>query len=329
MKFSILVPIYNVGDYLNEMLSSVESQTFTDYELILVDDGSTDRCPEICDNYCKTHPETKVIHKTNGGLISARREGIQAAAGEYLIFLDADDMLKEKALEKINQVIDENSCDMVIYNADMYDGTERIPFFLHELPQGIVPDKRAIYDKMFLSYSLNAMCLKAVKREIVDIDRDYSRFYDCSIAEDLLQSVPLVINSERIYYLDESLYDYRITSGMTHKCNPKYYWSNRKISLDIRERLKEEGIEDFDVKVSFHILIAAYAGTTQMQYAQEFDKGLLEKIRNDDEFRKAWNIAWKSSYSGYFSKKQKLILKLLHDGNFAVIRMLLKVKNGN
>lgn len=328
MRFSILVPIYNVGKCIDEMLASIDAQTFRDFELVLVDDGSTDGCQDVCDDYCAANSGAKVIHKPNGGLISARRVGISHALGEYVLFVDADDMLKSNALEDINRVIEEYSSDIVIYNADIFDGNSRQPFFEHELPEGPVKDKRVIYDKLFLSYSMNSMCLKAMKRTLLDADRDYSEFYDCSVAEDLLQSVPVYIAAENIYYLDKALYDYRTDSGMTHKCNPSYYSSNRRINLDIRERLKNEGIEDLDKKAAFHILIAAYAGTTQMKYADRADNGLLESIRSDDEFQRSWDLVWNSPYAGFFSKKQKLLLKLLHDGNFGMIKLLLKIKGG-
>ena len=328
MRFSILVPIYNVGDCLNDMLASIDSQTFTDFELVLVDDGSTDGCQDVCDRYCQSHPKAHVIHKPNGGLISARRVGIADASGDYIIFVDADDMLKSNALEEINRVIDAYSSDVVIYNADIFDGNSRQPFFEHELPEGPVEDKKVIYDKLFLSYSMNSMCLKAMRRDLIDAGRDYSEFYDCTVAEDLLQSVPVYIAAENIYYLDKALYDYRTDSGMTHKCNPAYYSSNRRINLDIREKLKDEGIEDLEEKAAFHILIAAYAGTTQMKYAEKPDNSLLESIRTDSEFQRAWDLVWKSPYAGNFSKKQKLILKMLHDGNYGMIKLLLKIRGG-
>ena len=329
MRFSILVPIYNVGSCLEEMLASIDAQEYRDFELVLVDDGSTDGCQDVCDIYCSSHPEARVIHKPNGGLISARREGLKAAQGDYVLFVDADDMLKSNALQSINEVYEQYSSDIVIYNADIYDGVTRQVFFEHELPEGEVADKRVIYDKLFLSYSMNSMCLKAFRRELADADRDYSDFYDCSVAEDLLQSVPIYTAAEKIYYLDRALYDYRITTGMTHKYNPGYYWSNRKINIDIRERLSGEGIVDLEKKAAFHILIAAYAGTTQMQYADKADASQLDKIRADSEFRHAWDLVWGSDLAGHFSSKQKLILKLLHDGRYSAIKLMLKIKGGH
>lgn len=89
--FSIIVPVYKAEKYINECVDSVLAQTFEDFELILADDGSPDRCPEICDEYAKKDSRIKVIHKENGGASSARNSGIEAACGEYVIFLDSDD----------------------------------------------------------------------------------------------------------------------------------------------------------------------------------------------------------------------------------------------
>ena len=88
---SVIVPIYNVEDYLGECIDSILSQTYTDFELILVDDGSTDACPALCDEYAAKDQRIQVIHKENGGLSDARNTGIEAAKGEFLIFLDSDD----------------------------------------------------------------------------------------------------------------------------------------------------------------------------------------------------------------------------------------------
>ena len=91
MKYSIIVPVYNVENYINECIQSVLSQTMNDYEIILVDDGSLDECPAICDEWAKKESRIKVIHKKNGGLSSARNEGIRQSKGRYLLFLDSDD----------------------------------------------------------------------------------------------------------------------------------------------------------------------------------------------------------------------------------------------
>ena len=104
LKFSIILPIYNVEKYLPKCVESILSQTFTDYEIILVDDGSTDNSPAICDKFAKEHSNIKVIHKVNGGQSEARNLGADTANGEYIIFIDSDDfIIKNDFLEKINK----------------------------------------------------------------------------------------------------------------------------------------------------------------------------------------------------------------------------------
>ena len=113
-EISILVPIYNVEKYLSRCIESVLSQDFTDYELILVDDGSPDKSGYICDEYAKKYPDRiKVIHKKNGGLISARYCGVKEATGNYYIFLDSDDTLKPQAISTLYEYIKSGGYDIV------------------------------------------------------------------------------------------------------------------------------------------------------------------------------------------------------------------------
>lgn len=113
IMFSIVLPIYKVEKYLNKCVDSILSQSYINYEIILVDDGSPDRCPEICDRYAKTDERVKVIHKKNGGLSSARNAGIRAASGKYIIFVDSDDYWNaDNALFEIAKRIDANDCDI-------------------------------------------------------------------------------------------------------------------------------------------------------------------------------------------------------------------------
>jgi glycosyltransferase involved in cell wall biosynthesis len=116
---SIIVPVYNVEPYLRECLDSVLAQTFTDYECILVNDGSPDNCPAICDEYAVKYHQMKVIHQVNGGLSDARNTGILAAVGEYIVLLDSDDLFAANdALEHLNNVIVKTKAS-VIFNSNL------------------------------------------------------------------------------------------------------------------------------------------------------------------------------------------------------------------
>jgi glycosyltransferase involved in cell wall biosynthesis len=116
---SVIIPVYKVEPYIRECLDSVTAQTFTDYECILIDDGSPDNCPAICDEYASQYPQMKVIHKKNGGLSDARNTGIRAAKGDYIVLLDSDDLFASKeALKDLANVMVKTNAP-VIFNSNL------------------------------------------------------------------------------------------------------------------------------------------------------------------------------------------------------------------
>ena len=114
VKISVIVPIFRIEKYLPKCIDSLLNQTFSDFELILVDDGSPDNCPKICDDYAKTDSRIKVIHKKNGGLVSARKEGLKNAAGTYITFVDGDDWVDEFYLDILFNLAELNDADLVV-----------------------------------------------------------------------------------------------------------------------------------------------------------------------------------------------------------------------
>ena len=100
---SVIVPVYNVEKYLNKCLDSIISQTYTNLEIILIDDGSTDNCGKICDEYASKDKRIKVIHKENAGVSSARNYGIQCATGDWIMFVDSDDWIEFDAINSIRR----------------------------------------------------------------------------------------------------------------------------------------------------------------------------------------------------------------------------------
>ena len=110
---SIIIPIYNVEQYLDRCIKSVINQTYKNIEIILVDDGSTDKCPEICDQYAQKDNRIVVIHKENGGLSSARNAGMKVLKGEYMLFVDSDDWIKGNTVEELLQIAIEHDVDFV------------------------------------------------------------------------------------------------------------------------------------------------------------------------------------------------------------------------
>ena len=111
---SIIVPIYKVEKYLSRCIDSILAQTYKNLEIILVDDGSPDKCPEICDKYAKEDSRIKVIHKKNGGVSSARNAGLDVATGKYIFFVDSDDIITEDALSNLYEKATEAKAKLAI-----------------------------------------------------------------------------------------------------------------------------------------------------------------------------------------------------------------------
>lgn len=118
---TVIVPIYKVEKYLKKCVDSIRSQTYKNLEIILVDDGSPDNCPQMCDQYAKEDSRVKVIHKKNGGLSDARNSGIDIATGEYIAFVDSDDYISCDMIEKLYSRIIKDESDLVLCNIDFVD----------------------------------------------------------------------------------------------------------------------------------------------------------------------------------------------------------------
>ncbi|MDO5292482.1 MAG: glycosyltransferase family 2 protein [bacterium] len=119
-QLSIIIPVYNVAGYLETCLSSIKKQTWKDFEVIIVDDGSTDESPAICDCFCKEDNRFRVIHKKNEGVSKARNTGIDVATGKYFLFFDSDDFVEPYACEELIKMAEEKKADTVIYGYHRY-----------------------------------------------------------------------------------------------------------------------------------------------------------------------------------------------------------------
>ena len=124
MRFSVVIPVYNVADYLRGCIDSVLANDCSDCEILLVDDGSTDGiCPAVCDEYAASYPDLiGVIHQENRGLGGARNTGLEAAKGEYLLFVDSDDTIAPDTLGRLGEAIEESHADIIAFNLNSDDG---------------------------------------------------------------------------------------------------------------------------------------------------------------------------------------------------------------
>ena len=220
MKFSIIVPIYKVEKYLGQCIDSILAQEYTDYELLLIDDGSPDACPTICDEYAKKDSRIKVVHKPNGGLVSARKAGSEIAQGEYVLNIDGDDFVEEGYLSTIANAIEiSGNADIIAWGYNECRKDSSIPNY-NKLSQGLykgesLEDIRSIYlyDKTLKGCVIHSIIIsiwsKAVKRELY---QEYQRLVDNRIdkGEDGILVWMLLHACDSVYILEYAGYNYRI-----------------------------------------------------------------------------------------------------------------------
>ncbi len=152
IKFSVIVPVYQEEKYIRKYLESIQAQTYTTYETIVIDDGSDDLSPVICDEIAEKDHRFKVIHKERAGLVSARNTGVKKATGDYIVYVDGDDWINPNLLETLHGIISSQNVklDMVLYGADevYFDHVGKIT---NKVPDGLYDKSRleSIYPYMF------------------------------------------------------------------------------------------------------------------------------------------------------------------------------------
>jgi glycosyltransferase involved in cell wall biosynthesis len=230
-------------------MESLLNQEYNDYEIILVNDGSTDSSGNLCNNYVKKHQNIKVIHKKNEGLLMARRSGIAVAEGKYIMHCDSDDYLKSDTLLRLHKILLENDYDMILFGYDVLDDEGNVL----EHHNDVFEDKtvfkkqnkeKIIYELVSSSW-LNNMVTKVCKREKVDRDADYRSYKEIQMGEDLFQVIPLIENCETFLYLAESLYCYRYNQkGMSKNYKISYLYNYFMISERLLRLCDRNHVED-------------------------------------------------------------------------------------
>ena len=229
-RLSVIVPVYKVEKYIHKCVDSILNQTFTDFELILVDDGSPDNCGKICDEYAEKDSRVRVIHKENGGLSDARNHGIDAAQGEILGFVDSDDDIYLDMYKSMIEYMDTNNLDVVC--ADTYvikNGKRKFkPCYAEDkifnAPDGVVAILDGTLD--------NAAWNKIYKRDVIgDVRYPKGRIY-----EDVATTYRFVYAAQRVGYMCKPFYNYYKRKGsiVASSFNSK---SRYDCFLGYRERL--------------------------------------------------------------------------------------------
>lgn len=229
--FSIIIPIYNVQEYLKECVDSVLTQSFQDFEIILVDDGSPDDSGKICDDYAQQDQRVVVVHKENGGSSSARNAGLKRATGTYVIFLDSDDFYEDNTLlERLHKEAVESDGDFILFGSKRMQHSTRV-----KQTQGLedysiinqIPQKDRMKWLMQRDALSAAAYLRGIKRSFLE---KYSLFFreDFKTGEDLEWMLNCLSNSPTLYGIQGQPYIYRVRDN-SHCTSEKksMFWQYR------------------------------------------------------------------------------------------------------
>ena len=280
---SIIVPIYNVEKYLNKCVNSILEQSYKNIDILLIDDGSIDECPNICDMFEKKDPRIRVFHKKNGGLSDARNKGIDEAKGKYITFVDSDDYLDEHYIEILYNAMKKNNADLVVSGLkDYYEGYE-IEESLENVSENILT-KQQVYRKMLLQENIDVnACGKIYKRQIFE-NLKYPKdmlYEDIQIIDDVIEKCNIIV------YTTYKGYNYlqRTGSIMYGKM------SSRRMSLinktdNIIELMKEQYPDNVDAAIkryvycNFHVLGRAILDNTFYNESKTIKNNILKYRKN-------------------------------------------------
>ncbi len=322
MKAAVIIPVYNVEKYLGKCIESAMNQSERDIEIILVDDGSTDASPEICDGYSMRDDRIKVIHQENAGLGGARNTGIRAAAADWLFFLDSDDYLDEETIEKALEAGEKHGADMVIFGIRSVDEKG---FALASLIDGIEKNRPlSLNEKKDMLISLPAACNKAYKRML---------FMESGIAfpagvwyEDIRTTLKLMLFTEKIVYIPEVLYNYLSREGsITKNINAG---RNREIIEafeDLTGFFKEKGkFEEFHGELEFLTLYHVYIVASVRVIRIDRKHALLDEFA--DFIKAIFPNYRENKYLHMLTKNEKILFNLLEKKRYRTISLIFKIK---
>lgn len=250
-KISIIVPVYNAEQYLRKCVASLTGQTYSNLEIILVDDGSKDGSGSICDDLAKEDCRIKVIHKENGGLISAWKCGVSVSTGAYLNFIDSDDWVDLNMMEEMTAYLTGNEREMVVsdYIIERDDGSSQ--YVYQRLAPGIY-DRNAMKEQVIPNllgnesrYITISRCMKLIARKLIE---DNCKYCDArvTVGEDVTIMLPSLIDCDRLVVMDHKAYYHYlyVKESMIHKYDSRFYEQVCLLKETTERIVKEKFIGD-------------------------------------------------------------------------------------
>lgn len=321
MFFSVIIPVYKVEEYLSPCVESVLSQTFDDFEIILVNDGSPDNCPKICDEYANKDARIRVVHKENGGLVSARQAGIKIATGEYVFNLDSDDLIENDTLECAYNIIKNTNCDIVSFARKWVKDSKTVKITNDSLDEGLYVGEKLekyVYPKLLTDKNMTYIACyvtgKAIKREFL-MPFQLAVSEKISLGEDLCCVVPCYINAKSIYMSNKAAYLYTVrTNSMSKEFNSNQIDLIENVINEISKNDTSK-VSDFEEQIcrySTFMCFAILASAAEGNYFRSI-KDLKAKILNSIHGEKIAN-----SYFDKISIKSKIAIFLMKKKSYTL-----------
>ena len=258
-KISIIIPIYNTEKHLQECVESVRRQTLRDIEIILVDDESPDKAPQLCDEYVAMDSRIKVVHKKNGGLGFARNSGLDVATGEYVSFIDSDDFIKPEMMQTLYETAKKYDADEVRSGTIFYDngktqerkdvkditvfrGQDEVKRFIFDLLGPLPEEPRDVKYMMSVWLAIH-------KRSVIEDNHVRFTSERETLSEDMIFNLDLFPKMDCIVCIPDCFYNYRMNpNSLTHTFSMEKYRRTHVFLRLVRERLEDAyGTEDFDL----------------------------------------------------------------------------------
>ena len=255
-KVSIIIPIYKVEKYLNRCVESIVNQTYKNLEIILVDDGSPDTCPQMCDEWAKKDNRIKVIHKVNGGVSSARNAGLNVATGEYVQFVDSDDFLEANACEVLQNNLVCNNADLSIALFKYIGFPLKQPKFKDFVTSDQAYVLKELYKQNIFSVIWNKLYKKKLLKNLTFKDKQ-------KYSEDFLFNCEYLKNCKKISFTNRIIYNYIAVEGSSvHSFSPLCF-SNQCYIIDYIEtelKLRYNHLHAFLNYLKAEFLLSCFKG---------------------------------------------------------------------
>lgn len=313
---SIIIPVYNAEKYLKDCIDSILKQSFADFELLLIDDGSIDSSGLICDSYAQKDERVKSFHLENGGPSRARNYGMQEANGEYIEFVDADDQLCEDSLQKLAICANRNHPDMIIAGSEIWDSDNKKELLLPTVKSGVLDIQQylrkitAESKSVLLHYIWNKWYRRAtIESNKIIFDEDEK------LGEDFIFNCRFFCCSHKNYAVEQTLYRYfrRNNGSLSAKFNPNELKRRRKMDSSLFELYEFLGLVDCSLLL-YQMVGAITLASIRSVFGYGSPKKLSEKYCYVNSFLKSEYIDYLLKYRQASNKKTKsevLALELL------------------